>query len=350
MPSPPDTMRQWVLARRPDGLAVEDDFELTEAPVPVPGDGEVLVRTLYLGVAPVMLRYMNNETTFERDLALGDVMHGRGVGRVIASMHSDWTPGDLVCAKLRWREFAVFNADDPYFMPFRLRHPDLPASHAVGALGYNGFTALVGLQDIANVRKGDAVLVSGAAGGVGCNVAFVARALGASTVVGIAGGPEKSALLTDKLGYDAAIDYKRGGVATSINAALPDGIDVFFDNVGGELLDIVMARINRRARITLCGRISEYLLDPADYHRPENFYRIALMDSKVEGFFIYDYAEHFDRYQDTLAGWIRAGRLTPHEDLLDGIEAMPAALIGLYEGTNNGVRVIRIDPAADNGA
>ncbi|MEO0997843.1 MAG: NADP-dependent oxidoreductase [Pseudomonadota bacterium] len=345
----PETMRQWVLARRPEGLAVGEDFRLETAPLPAAGPGEVLVKTQYLGVAPVMLRYMNNETDFERDLAIGDVMHGRGVGFVVESRHPGWQAGDLVCAKLRWREYAVFAPDDPYYMPFRLRHPDLKASYGVGALGYNGYTALVGLRDIAGVRAGDQVLVTGAAGGVGCNVAFVARALGAARIVGVAGGPDKCRLLTDKLGYDAAIDYKAGNTGAAMESLLPDGIDACFDNVGGELLDQAMGRINRRARITLCGRISEYLKDRADYHRPRNFYRISYMDAKVEGFFIYDYADAFDEHQDTLAAWVRSGALEPHEDLLEGLESMPAALIGLYEGTNSGVRAVRIDPAADAG-
>ncbi len=344
----PSEMRQWVLARRPVGLATEEDFRLETAAVPEPGPGEVLVRTQYLGVAPVMLRYMTNNTDFERDLEIGDVMHGRGVGLVVKSNNPHWQPGDLVYARLRWREYAVFD-DDPYYIPMRMGHPDLKWSYGVGTLGNNGFTALIGMREIGRVSDGDQVLVSGAAGGVGSNCAYVAKALGAKRVVGIAGGPEKCQLLTERLGFDAAIDYKASGVESAIDAQFPEGVDVFFDNVGGELLDQVLARIRRHARIVICGRISEYLKDPADYHRHRNLYRIGLMDGKLEGFFVDDYRERYPEFEAVLADWIRAGKLVPHEDMLEGLEQMPAALIGLYDGTNAGVRLVRIDPTADQG-
>ncbi|MEM7707165.1 MAG: NADP-dependent oxidoreductase [Pseudomonadota bacterium] len=342
----PSEMRQWVLASRPNGLATEQDFRLETVPVPRPGPGEVLVRTQYLGVAPVMLRYMTNSTDFEKDLEIGDVMHGRGVGLVVQSNNPRWQPGDLVYARLRWREYAQFD-DDPYYIPMRMAHPDLKWSYGVGTLGNNGFTALVGIRDIGRLAPGDRVLVSGAAGGVGSNCAFVAKALGASKVVGIAGGSAKCELLTNRLSYDAAIDYKTDGVEAAVDEHFPDGVDVFFDNVGGELLDQVMARIRRRARIVICGRISEYLKDPADYHRHRNLYRIGLMDAKLEGFFVDDYRAQYPELEGVLADWIRAGQLEPYEDVMEGLEQMPAALIGLYDGTNSGVRVVRIDPTAD---
>lgn len=339
-------MRQWVLARRPDGLATVDDFRLEHAPVPSIGAGEVLLKTQYLGVAPVQLRFMTNDTNFEKDLNLGEVMFGRGVARVVQSNNSNWRVGDLVCARLRWREYAVID-DDPYYIALKMGHPDLKSSFGVGALGNNGFTALAGMRDIGRVVPGDRVLVSGAAGGVGSLCAFVAKALGAPQVVGIAGGEEKCGLLTESLGFDAAIDYKNDDIERSLDQRFPDGIDVFFDNVGGELLDQVMARIRRRARIVICGRISEYLKDPADYHRPRNLYRIGLMDAKMEGFFVYDYRHQYEAMEGVLADWIRQGKLTPHEDVMDGLEQMPAALIGLYSGTNSGVRVVKVDPEAD---
>ncbi|MEM9530253.1 MAG: NADP-dependent oxidoreductase [Pseudomonadota bacterium] len=341
----PDTMRQWVLAKRPEGLARESDFSIESAPVPDIGPGEVLLKTQYLGVAPVMLRYMTNDTTFERDLEIGDVMHGRGVGLVVASNNDNYKPGDLIVARLRWREYAVID-DDPYYMPFRYGHPDLNAGWAMGALGNNGFTTLVGMRDIARTGPGDQVLVSGAAGGVGSHCAFVARALGAERVVGIAGGERKCRALTEQMGYDLAIDYKNDDVPKALDEIFPDGIDVFFDNVGGVLLDEVLGRIRRRARIAICGRISEYLKDPSEYHRPKNFYRLGLMDSKAEGFFIFDYRDHYREHETVMAKWVREGKLTPIEDRLEGLESMPEALIGLYKGTNIGARIVRVDPTA----
>ncbi len=338
-------MRQWILARRPQGLATTADFALVEAEIPTINAGEVLLKTQYLGVAPVMLRYMTNETDFERDLNIGDVMHGRGVGRVVESRNPKYAPGDIVQAKLGWREYAVID-DDPYFMPLQMLHLDLPWSYGIGALGFNGFTAILGARDIGEVQNGDQVLVSGAAGGVGSHVGFVAKACGAQQVVGIAGGAKKCALLTDRLGYDHAIDYKADEIEPALDRLFPDGIDVFFDNVGGQLLDQVMARIRRRARIVICGRISEYLIDPVDYHRHRNLYRIGLKDAKMQGFFIYDYVDQAQDFESTMANWIRSGEVDPLEDLLVGLEQMPAALIGLYEGTNSGIRSVQIDPAA----
>jgi len=342
----PATMRQWVMARRPDGAVTVEDFSLESVPVPKIGDGEVLFKTLYLGVAPVMLRYMTNETSFERPMEIGDVMIGRGVGRVVASRNPRFGIGEIWQAKLGWREFAVID-DDPYYMAYRMRHTDLPLSHGVSSLAMSGFTALVGMREICAVAPGDRVLVSGAAGGVGSQAGFIARALGADRVIGIAGGHDKCRLLTERLGYGAAIDYKNDDVPARLDELFPDGIDVFFDNVGGELLDEVMGRIRRRARIAVCGRISEYLLPVEEYHRHRNLWRIGLLDAKIEGFFIYDFVADFDEFEDRLADWIRDGRIRPLEDILEGLEEMPAALISLYEGTNAGVRMVRIDPDAD---
>ena len=340
-------MRQWVMANRPDGRVRESDFRMEEAPIPEPAERQVVLKTQYLGVAPVMMRYMNNETSFEKPMQPGDVMLGRGVGIVTRSRHPDFREGDAYQCKLGWREYGIIDGDDPYYMPFRMEQRDLPLSHGISSLAMSGFTALLGLHDIGNARSGDRLLVSGAAGGVGSQVAFMARAMGCSPIVGMAGSAEKRRLLTEQLAYDAAIDYRAADRDAQIDRLFPEGIDLFFDNVGGELLDAVLARIRRRARIVICGRISEYLLDPADYHRHRNLHRIGLMDSKMEGFFIYDYQDRFRECEAQIAQWIRRGELHPLEDIDEGLERMPAALISLYDGTNVGVRMVRIDPAAD---
>ncbi len=336
-------MKQWVVAKHPKGLVKHTDFRLAEVPVPIPGDGEVLVKTLYLGVAPVMLRYMTNETSFERPLRIGDVMIGRGVGTVIESNSPAFKKGELIQTKLGWREYSIIK-DDPYYMTYKMQSKDLSPSFGVGALGMNGFTALIGMQDICKVKAGDNVLVSGAAGSVGSMAGYVAKALGCGKLVGIAGGAEKCGLLLDKLGYDIALDYKQPGLYEKLDAHFSDGIDVFFDNVGGILLDEVLGRINRRARIAICGRISEYLIPPEEYHRPRNLYRIGLKDAKMEGFFVYDYQEHYAHYELQLAQWIREGKLIPLEDIGHGLDAMPEALISLYNGTNGGTRMVKVAP------
>ena len=340
------TMRQWVLARHPGGPVSEEDFALQEVSIPKISEGQVLLKTLYLGVAPVMLRYMKNETSFERAMEVGDMMIGRGVGRVEQSKNPSYKIGDIVQCKLGWREYAVIDSD-PYYLPFKMNHTELPLSYGASSLAMSGFTALIGTRDICQAKPGDCALVSGASGGVGSQVGFIAKILGCTPVVGIAGGPRKCKLLTERLGYDFAIDYKNDDVAARLNACFPDGIDVFFDNVGGELLDEVLGRIRRRARIAICGRISEYLKEPAEYHKPKNIYRIGLQDAKMEGFFIYDYTEHFRDCEETIAQWIHAGKFHPLEDILAGIENMPAALVGLYRGDNAGVRMVRIDRDAD---
>ncbi len=340
------TMKQWVMASRPDNLVSLDDFKLEEAPIPKIEKGQVLLKTLYLGVAPVMLRYMTNETDFESPMDIGDVMIGRGVGRVVESECSKFKPGDILQTKLGWREYAVIE-DTPYYMTYKMRQTDLRLSYGVGALGMNGFTALIGMRDICAVKTGDNVLVSGAAGSVGSMAGFIAKAMGCSNLVGIAGGKEKCHMLTERLGYDAAIDYKAAGMYEKMDEFFPNGIDVFFDNVGGELLDEVLGKINRRARIAICGRISEYLIPPEQYHRPRNLYRIGLKDAKMEGFFVYDYQEHYHQYETQLAQWIRDKRIDPLEDIGLGLEQMPEALISLYRGTRGGTRMVQVDPRAE---
>ncbi|MFP2995373.1 NADP-dependent oxidoreductase [Spongiivirga sp. MCCC 1A20706] len=335
-------MKQWVMAKRPIGLVKPTDFRLEETSIPEIEEGQVLVKTLYLGVAPVMLRYMTNETEFERPMNNGDVMHGRGVARVVKSKCGKFKEGDIIQTKLRWREYAVIE-DDPYYMTYKMNNTDLSLSYGCGALSMNGFTSLLGMRDICHVKKGDQVLVSGAAGSVGSMAGFVAKALGCKKVIGIAGGKQKCHLLKERLGYDGAIDYKEEGLYEKLDQYFPDGIDVFFDNVGGELLDEVLARINRRARIAICGRISEYLIPPEQYHRPRNLYRIGLKDAKMEGFFIYDYQGRHSEYENQLAQWIREGKINPLEDIAVGIEEMPNALISLYKGTNGGTRMVKLD-------
>jgi NADPH-dependent curcumin reductase CurA len=335
------TMKQWVLASRPEIQVEPDNFRLELAPIPTISEGQVLLKTQFLGVAPVMMRYMRNETSFERPLAIGDVMMGRGVGQVVESKNPKFKVGDLLQAKLGWREFAVIE-DDPYYMIHKMQFPELPWSYGISSLAMSGFTAVIGMIDICKTKASDTVLVSGAAGGVGSQVGFVAKAWGCKKVVGIAGGSEKCKLLTERLGYDEAIDYKNEDVSQRLDEIFPDGIDVFFDNVGGELLDNVMGRIKRRARIAICGRISEYLIPVEQYHRHKNLYRIGLMDAKLEAFFVYDYMDRFAEYERQIADWIKAGVFNPLEDIMHGIESMPQALIGLFEGTNKGIRVVRI--------
>ena len=334
-------MLQWILNKRPKHQVKESHFKLVECDRPEVSKNEFLVRTLYLGVAPVMLRYMKNETSFEKPLNIGDVMIGRGVGEVIESRDPDIKVGEIIHGKLGWREYSILK-NEPYYMIHQMKKTELSPSLGLSTLGLSGFTALIGAQTITSIQPGDNVLVSGAAGGVGSQVAFIAKALGAKKVVGIAGGSEKCSIIKNDLSYDQAIDYKNDLVPEKLDDFFKDGIDVYFDNVGGEILDHVLERINRRARIAICGRMSEYLKNPKDYHHYKNIYRIGLTDSKMEGFFVYDFVKEYHKYEDQLVGMIRDGKIIPREDILEGFEKMPEALISLYEHRNIGVRMVKV--------
>lgn len=333
--------RQWLLAARPQERAVRiDDFRLVETPLPEIGAGQFLVRTRFLGVAAVMRAYMLNNTKFERPLAIGDVMHGRGVGEVVASKHPDYAAGDIVHGKLGWQDYRVCDGS-PYLLMYKVRQRVAPISTALGVLGLTGFTSYLGLVDIGAVKEGDVVLVSGAAGGVGSNLGQIARNLGA-TAVGLAGSDEKCRLLTERLGYQAAINYRSDNIDQRIGALCPQGIDIFFDNVGGAILDTGLAHIRRHARIVLCGAISQYVDGTEQPYALRNAYSIFKQMARMEAFFIYEMAEHFARAETQLAAWIAAGKLTYQEDILDGLERMPEALVRLFAGGNLGKQLVRV--------
>ncbi len=333
--------RQWVLAERPVGRAVrESDFRLVESPIPVPGRGEFLVRTMYLSVAPVMRMYMLDGAGIEKPLGIGEVMRGRGVGEVVASNHPDYGVGDFVQGKLGWQEYSVSDGS-PYYMMYKVRQRLVPLSTAVGVLGMTGFTSYLGLVDIGQPKRGETVLVSGAAGGVGSNVGWIARNLGCR-VVGIAGSAQKCWSLTEHLGYDAAINYRTEDVPSRIRELCPKGVDVFFDNVGGEILDHALGALNRYGRVVCCGRIAEYLKSEDERYRQRNWWMIGKQRATMRGFFIYDLAEHFPRAERQMAQWIAEGRMRPMEDVLEGLEQMPRALMRLYEGQNLGKQIVRV--------
>ena len=337
--------RQWLLAARPVGRAVrESDFRLVDSPIPTPGRGEFLIRTLYLSVAPVMRDYMLDGAGIEEPLAIGEVMRGRGVGQVIASNHPGYQVGDYVQGKLGWQEYSVSDGS-PYYVMYKIRQRLLPLSTAIGVLGITGFTSYLGLVDIGRAKKGDTVLVSGAAGGVGSNVGWIARNLGCR-VVGVAGTSAKCWVLTEKLGYDAAINYRTDDVPAKLRELCPGGVDVIFDNVGGEILDHALGALNRYGRVVCCGRIAEYLRPVDEPYRLRNWGAIGRQRARMEGFFIYDLAEHFPRAERQMAQWIVDGRMQYMEDVLEGIEQMPRALMRLYDGHNTGKQIVRVDPSA----
>jgi NADPH-dependent curcumin reductase len=335
--------RQWRLAARPAGPVKDSDFALVDSPVAEPRDGEFLIRTLYLSLAPVMRQYMIDGAGIERPMAIGDVMYGRGVGQVVASRHPDYAVGDIVHGKLGWQDYALSDGAPDKLM-FKVRATDLSPSTALGVLGITGFSAYVGLLDLAAPKPGETVLVSGAAGGVGSVVGPLAKIAGCR-VIGLAGTAEKRAMLVERLGYDAAVDYKTDDLTQAIGEAAPEGIDVFFDNVGGPILDAALDHINRYARVVSCGRISQYVSGHS--YRLANWWRIGRQRARMQGFFVYDHVHRFREAEAQMAGWIREGRLPYVEDVLDGIEHMPAALRRLFDGANVGKQLVRVaDPVS----
>ena len=329
---------QWRVAARPVGRPKPTDFAYTEEDIPSPGPGEMLLRTHYLGLAPVMRMYMQGTgAAGEAVLDIGDVIHGRGVAQVVESNHPDYAVGDMVQGQMGWQTWKVSSAT-PQEKIFRCPDNGLPYALCAGVLGMTGHSAWAGFMDCGRPKAGDRVVLSGAAGGVGSLVLQMAKIVGCD-VTGIAGGPEKCAVIED-LGCDRSIDYKNEDVAAKIAECYPDGMDLYFDNVGGETLAVCLEHLAMYARIVLCGSISEYT-------RPEpfglqNYTRLRAVNGSMQGFFVYNHLHQWDQAMAEMAGWIHAGKLKPVQDMVEGFEQMPEALSRLYDGHNVGVQCCNV--------
>ena len=325
--------QQWQIGRRPNGNVTPDDFTWAEVEIPEPGEGEVLLKTLYLGLAPVMRMYMaGTDSTGARKLDIGDVIHGRGVAQVVKSRHPDYREGEIVQGQLGWQTYKV-SAMTPQERFFKMPHKHLPASHGTSALGMTGLSAHAGFWAAGDPREGDLTVVSGAAGGVGSMVVQMAANVLGNDVVGIAGGTEKCNFIKE-LGCASAIDYKAENIPERLDALRPDGIDYYFDNVGGETLTAVLERLRMHSRIVLCGSISEYIL-PEKFGL-KNYTRLRATDSRMQGFFVYNHTDRWDAVMDEMAGWIADGKLKPVEYTTHGFQNMPRGLASLYTGANVG--------------
>ncbi|WP_350291535.1 NADP-dependent oxidoreductase [uncultured Croceitalea sp.] len=334
--------KKLVLAARPSGLLIkETDFRMEEEDIRPLKNGEFLIKVLFLSVAPVMKFYMQDGAGIEAPLQFGDTMRGRGVGEVIESKNTGFKVGDIVQGKCGWQEYKICDGT-PYHMMYKVKQRKAPYSTALGVLGMTGFTSYFGLYHVGELKAGENVLVSAATGGVGSNIGNLAKIKGAKAI-GLASTDEKCRLLTERLGYVGAINYKTENIAERIDHYFPNGIDVYFDNVGGEILDIALSKIRRYSRTVLCGRISQYeeSLHKSEYSL-KNWYRVGATRSMLKGFFIYDFESQFDQAESQMALWIEEGKLTYQEDILEGLSQMPIALNRLFERKNKGKQLVKI--------
>jgi len=334
------------LASRPVGLPVADNWRLTEEAVATPGPGQVLVKTLALSLDPAMRGWMNEGRSYIPPVGIGDVMRAGGVGKVLASRHPEFAEGDIVAATPGVQEYTLIDANAPA-QRSGLRKIDLrlgtPAQW-LNVLGMPGMTAYFGLLDVGRPEPGQTVVVSGAAGAVGQTVGQLARIKGCRAV-GIAGGEAKCRFVVGELGFDACIDYKAGSVREGLKQHCPDGVDVYFDNVGGEILDTVLTRLARGARVVICGAISQYNNTGA-MQGPKNYMSLLVNRARMEGMVVFDYAARYGEAVSELAGYLKDGRLKSREDIVGGgITAFPATLLKLFSGENVGKLVLEVAQA-----
>ncbi|HXF45834.1 MAG TPA: NADP-dependent oxidoreductase [Burkholderiaceae bacterium] len=327
--------RQWRLAARPVGEPKRSDFEFVEEPVPALQDGQVLVQVQYISLDPAMRGWMNEGRSYIAPVALGQVMRASAVGRVLESKHPRFAPGDYASGALGVQQYAV--VDGKELTPVDTRLAPLPAHLSV--LGMPGFTAYFGLLDIGRPQPGETVVVSAAAGAVGGVVGQIAKIKGCRAV-GIAGGADKCRYVVEELGFDAAIDYKREDVKAALKAHCPQGVHVYFDNVGGEILDIVLTRLARGARIVICGAISQY--NSARMQGPANYMSLLVNRASMTGFVVFDYAARYAEAAREMAGWMAQGRLKSREHIVTGLEKFPETLLMLFSGANTGKLVLQV--------
>ena len=344
MPQSEPVNRRIVLAARPRGLPTQQDFRLEDTAVPTPGEGQVLLRTLYLSLDPYMREVMNEiGPAYAPSVRLGEPMVGGTVNRVVASRHPQFRVGDLVLGRAGWQDYALSDGQD--LVPLgEMAQPSL----ALGGLGMPAFTAYVGLLDIGRPRPGETVVVAAATGAVGAVVGQIARLQGAR-VVGIAGGADKRRFAVEELGFDVSLDRRDPQLAQRLAAACPDGIDVYFENVGGAVFDAVLPLLNLGARVPVCGVIAHYNDDappPGPDRLPKTMSTVLQKRIRMQGLVILDhYADRFVAFRRDMGAWVDAGRVKLREDRVDGLESAPAAFIGLLEGRNFGKLVVRVADA-----
>ncbi|MCB0863096.1 MAG: NADP-dependent oxidoreductase [Solirubrobacterales bacterium] len=331
--------RRFALAERPEGLINDDTFTLETGPVPEIGEGEALVRVKWISIDPTNRTWIGEEPTYLPPVQIGETMRALGLGEVVSSNNSNFPTGSLVTGLTGWADYTVISDANPLMVV-----PDdakaAPPASLLGILGMTGCTAYFGMLEIGEPKEGETVVVSAAAGAVGTVAGQLAKLKGAR-VVGIAGGPEKCAWIVDELGFDAAVDYKADDWKQQLREATPDGVDVNFENVGGEIMEAVLLRLNINARVALCGLISGYNDDvrPLD---PRIFGRLLVNRVTLQGFIILDYYARFGEAIRELSGWVAEGKLKSEQTVVEGFERLPDALNMLFKGENKGKLVVKI--------
>ncbi len=333
------TNHQFRLAARPVGMPKHSDWSYTEEPVRDPADGEILVKVLYISLDPAMRGWMNEGKSYIPPVGIGEVMRAGAVGRVIASKDASIAVGDYVYGTFGVQEYAVVKARGATKVDPRVAA--LPVY--LGTLGMPGMTAYFGLLEVGQPKPGDTVVVSGAAGAVGSVVGQVAKIKGCR-VVGIAGGHAKCQYVVKELGFDAAIDYKSEDVKELLRKYCPQGVNVYFDNVGGDILDAVLTQLARAARIVICGAISQYNNTEA-VRGPKNYLSLLVNRASMTGMVVFDYAERYAQAGREMAGWMAAGKLKSREHIIEGLETFPETLLKLFNGENLGKLVIKVADA-----
>ena len=329
--------KQWRLKNRPTGLVKESDFEWREEPVPLIDEGQLLIRHIYLSLDPANRGWMNPVKSYIPPVGLDTVMQGGGVGIVEESRHPGYQKGDIVQGMLGWQSYLLSNGKGLYKLP---QSASIPLTAYLAVLGAIGYTAYFGLLDIGQPKTGETLVVSAAAGAVGSLVGQIGKIKGCH-VVGIAGTDEKCHWLKEELGFDATINYKTEKIYPSLKERCPNGIDIYFENVGGEILDAVLSQINLKGRIPLCGLISQYNATER-VPGPYNFARILTQRVRLEGFIVFDYASRYAEATAALSQWMVEGKLQYRVDIVDGLENAPIALNRLFDGSKKGKLIIKV--------
>lgn len=335
----PMSNRQWLLKTRPDREVGDEHFELVESPLPSPAEGEILVRNLYLSFEPAQRGWLNDLPSYVPPVKIGEVMRSAAVGRVIESRHPDYQPGELVHGTFGWQDYIA--TDGSGMFPISKVPGDVPITWPLHIYGITGMTAYFGMTAVAKLKAGDIVVISGAAGATGSVAGQIAKLHGC-TVIGIAGGAQKCRWLLEKAQFDAAIDYKNDNVQERLRELCKNRINVFFDNVGGPVLDDVLANIAIGAHIVLCGGISSGYFGQELPPGPKNYMQLVIRRSSMQGFLVLDYLDQFAEGIAQMRNWVESGKIHVMEDIAEGLENCPQTLRGLFAGKNFGKQLLKI--------